>query len=95
MLPRSSLAWRCGPAPQRRHPAITGPDLRIILACDQGCQSGPAAAALHRFGLIRATDLDGGSAAWAAAGLPVIAPAASWPGPIRGSRLSGRVARTA
>ena len=73
-LPRNSLEWRCDPASQWRHPAIAGRDLRIIVVCDQGYQSSLAAATLHQFGLIHATDLDGGFAAWAAAGLPVIAP---------------------
>jgi rhodanese-related sulfurtransferase len=74
-LPRNSLEWRCDPASEWRHPAITGRDLRIILICDQGYQSSLAAATLQQLGLIHATDLDGGFTAWAAAGLPVIAPA--------------------
>ena len=73
-LPRNSLEWRCDPASQWRHPALAGRDLRIILVCDQGYQSSLVAATLHQFGLIHATDLDGGFTAWAAAGLPVIAP---------------------
>jgi len=75
VMPRNSLEWRCDPASQWRHPAITRRDLRIILICDQGYQSTLAAATLQQLGLIHATDLDGGFAAWAAAGLPVIAPA--------------------
>ena len=75
VLPRNSLEWRCDPASEWRHPAITGRDLHIILICNQGCQSSLAAAALQQLGLIHATDLDGGFTAWAAAGLPVIAPA--------------------
>ena len=50
------------------------PDLRSILICNQGYQSSLAAATLQQLGLINATDLDGGFTAWAAAGLPVIAP---------------------
>src|SRR5215831_14025259 len=75
VLPRNSLEWRCDPASKWRHPAITRRDLRIILICDQGYQSTLAAATLQQLGLIHATDLDGGFRAWAAAGLPVIAPA--------------------
>src|SRR5689334_23415318 len=75
VLPRNSLEWRCDPACQWRHPAITRRDLRIILICDQGYQSSLAAANLQQLGLSYATDLDGGFTAWAAAGLPVIAPA--------------------
>jgi rhodanese-related sulfurtransferase len=77
VLPRNSLEWRCDPASQWRHQAITRRDLHIILVCDQGYQSSLAAASLQRLGLIHATDLDGGFTAWAAAGLPVIAPAAA------------------
>jgi rhodanese-related sulfurtransferase len=76
VLPRNSLEWRCDPASESRHPAINRRDLRIILICNQGYQSTLAAATLQQFGLIHATDLDGGFSAWAAAGLPVIAPAA-------------------
>ena len=72
VLPRNSLEWRCDPACEWRHPAITRRDLRIILICNQGYQSSLAAATLQRLGLTRATDLDGGFTAWAAAGLPVI-----------------------
>jgi rhodanese-related sulfurtransferase len=72
LLPRNSLEWRCDPACEWRHPAITRRDLRIILVCDQGYQSSLAAVALQQLGLIHATDLDGGFTAWAAAGLPVM-----------------------
>jgi predicted DNA-binding transcriptional regulator YafY/rhodanese-related sulfurtransferase len=71
-LPRNSLEWRCDPASQWRHPAITRWDLRIILICNQGYQSSLAAANLQQLGLTHATDLDGGFTAWAAAGLPVV-----------------------
>jgi rhodanese-related sulfurtransferase len=74
VLPRNCLEWRCDPASQWRHPAITRRDLRIILICHQGYQSSLAAVTLQQLGLIHATDLDGGFTAWAAAGLPVIAP---------------------
>ncbi len=77
VIPRNSLEWRCDPASQWRHPAITRRDLHIILICDQGYQSSLAAATLQQLGLIHATDLDGGFTAWAAAGLPVIGPPAA------------------
>jgi rhodanese-related sulfurtransferase len=64
-------------------PAIARRDLRIILICNQGYQSSLAAATLQQFGLIHATDLDGGFTAWAAAGLPVITPGHSQPQPTR------------
>ena len=74
VLPRNCLEWRCDSASEWRHPAITRPDLRIILICNQGYQSSPAAATLQQLGLTHATDLDGGFTAWATAGLPVITP---------------------
>jgi rhodanese-related sulfurtransferase len=77
VLPRNSLEWRCDPASEWRHPAITRRDLHIILICNQGYQSTLAAATLQQLGLIHATDLDGGFTAWAAAGLPVIPAAAA------------------
>jgi rhodanese-related sulfurtransferase len=79
VLPRNCLEWRCDPASEWRHPAITRRDVRIILVCNQGYQSSLAAATLQKLGLIHATDLDGGFTAWAAAGLPVIGPGASRP----------------
>jgi rhodanese-related sulfurtransferase len=71
VLPRNALEWRCDPAGQCRHSALTGRDQRLILICQEGFQSSLAAAALQQLGLVNATDLDGGFAAWAAAGLPV------------------------
>ena len=71
VLPRNALEWRCDPAGRWRHPAMTGRDQRLILICQEGFQSSLAAATLQRLGLVHATDLDGGFAAWAAAGLPV------------------------
>jgi rhodanese-related sulfurtransferase len=71
VLPRNALEWRCDPAGRWRHPALTGPDQRLILVCQEGFGSSLAAAALQQLGLANATDLDGGFAAWAAAGLPV------------------------
>jgi rhodanese-related sulfurtransferase len=71
LLPRNALEWRCDPRGRWRHPAMTGRDQHLILICQEGFQSSLAAAALHRLGLVNATDLDGGFAAWALAGLPV------------------------
>ena len=71
LLPRNALEWRCDPAGQWRHPAISGRDQHLILICQEGFGSSLAAANLQRLGLVNATDLDGGFAAWAAAGLPV------------------------
>jgi rhodanese-related sulfurtransferase len=81
VVPRNSLEWRCDPASQWRHPAITHRDLHIILICHQGYQSSLAAAILQQLGLIYATDLDGGFTPWAAAGLPVISQPPAGHGP--------------
>jgi rhodanese-related sulfurtransferase len=71
LVPRNSLEWRCDPASQWRHPALTSRDQHLILICQEGFQSSLAAATLQLLGLANATDLDGGFTAWAAAGLPV------------------------
>jgi rhodanese-related sulfurtransferase len=83
VLPRNCLEWRCDPASEWRHPAITRRDVRLILICGQGYQSSLAAATLQQLGLTQATDLDGGFTAWAAAGLPVIGPRQQRPSPGR------------
>jgi rhodanese-related sulfurtransferase len=74
LLPRNALEWRCDPASRWRHPALAGWDQRLILICQEGFQSSLAAATLQQLGLVNATDLDGGFAAWTAAGLPVTRP---------------------
>ena len=79
VIERNVLEWRCDPTGQWRHPAITRRDQHLILICQEGFQSSLAAATLQRLGLVNATDIDGGFAAWAAAGLPVIAPYGSPP----------------
>src|ERR1700751_4846040 len=89
VVPRNSLEWRCDPASGWRHPAIIRRDLHIILICHQGYQSSLAAATLQQFGLIHATDLDGGFTAWVAAGLPVIASPATSPEPAGTHHLDG------
>ncbi len=44
----------------------------MIVVCSEGYASSLAAASLRELGLHRATDLDGGFVAWAAAGLPTL-----------------------
>jgi rhodanese-related sulfurtransferase len=46
-------------------------DTRVILVCRHGYSSSLAAAQLQELGFADATDVEGGFAAWAAAGLPV------------------------
>jgi rhodanese-related sulfurtransferase len=70
-IPRNVLEWRIDPASGHQHPALAGRENRVILICAEGCQSSLAAATLHELGFTGATDVAGGFAAWAAAGLPV------------------------
>ena len=81
VLARNMLKWRCDPASPWRDAAIRTRDQVIIVVCQEGFQSSLAAAALQRLGLRKATDLDGGFAAWREAGLPVVPPGVLQPGP--------------
>jgi rhodanese-related sulfurtransferase len=58
----SVVLWRLDPLPR---------DTRVVLICRHGCSSSLAAARLQELGFEAATDVDGGSEAWQAAGLPV------------------------
>jgi len=74
IVDRNVLEWRLDPASPDRLVAVRGYDQTIILFCSEGYASSLAAAALQEIGLVNATDLEGGFAAWAAAGLPVHCP---------------------
>jgi rhodanese-related sulfurtransferase len=74
IIERNVLEWRFDPASSARLP-VAGYDLAVIVMCSEGYTSSLAAAALRELGVHRATDLDGGYVAWAAAGLPVQASA--------------------
>ena len=80
VVARNVLEWRCDPASPWRDAAIRTRDQVIIVVCQEGFQSS-LAAALQRLGLRKATDLDGGFAAWREAGLPVVPPGVLQPGP--------------
>ncbi len=71
IMDRNVLEWRLDPTSAHRLPAISGHEQTIVLLCTEGYASSLAAAALQDLGLTNATDLEGGFAAWAAAGLPV------------------------
>ncbi len=62
-VPLSVLFWRT----ERLGPL----DRELVVVCNDGYSSSLAAATLQELGFERATDLDGGFRAWAAAGLPV------------------------
>lgn len=72
IVDRNVLEWRLDPASPHRLPEVTGHDQAIIIVCSEGYASSLAAGVLQDLGLRRATDLDGGFRAWAAAGLPVV-----------------------
>jgi phage tail sheath protein FI/rhodanese-related sulfurtransferase len=70
--PRNVLEWRLDPDSGHSDPALAGAlERRVIVVCDEGCQSSLAAATLQDLGFRGATDLVGGFQAWRAAGLPV------------------------
>jgi rhodanese-related sulfurtransferase len=72
IVERNVLEWRFDPASAARLPQA-GYDLHVVVFCSEGYTSSLAAAALQDLGVRRATDLEGGFAAWQAVGLPVVA----------------------
>ncbi|HUK67806.1 MAG TPA: rhodanese-like domain-containing protein [Streptosporangiaceae bacterium] len=76
VIERNVLEWRFDPASQAKLASVTGYDDRILVICSEGYTSSLAAVALQELGLAKATDIAGGFRAWAAAGLPVVAPPA-------------------
>jgi rhodanese-related sulfurtransferase len=71
VIDRNVLEWRLDPTSPDRIPEATGPDLRVVVVCNQGYSSSLAAHTLRRLGLHRATDLEGGFEAWRAQELPI------------------------
>jgi rhodanese-related sulfurtransferase len=74
VVERNVLEWRFDPASDARLPSVAGYGDRVIVICSKGYTSSLAAAALQDLGLGNATDVAGGFQAWAACGLPIIAP---------------------
>jgi len=70
VVERNVLEWRFDPRSAARLPIADRYDLPVIVFCQEGYTSSLAAAALHDLGLHQATDMIGGFAAWATAGLP-------------------------
>lgn len=70
-VPLSVLFWRLDPASGFDDPRLSDPTRRVVLLCADGYSSSLAAATLQDLGFARATDVVGGFAAWAAAGLPL------------------------
>jgi len=74
LIERNHLEWRLDPTSDARIPQASSHDVAVVVICQEGYSSSLAAASLQDIGLHRATDLAGGFAAWAAAGLPVTPP---------------------
>ena len=72
VIERNVLEWRLDPRSDARLSFATRYDLEMIITCQEGYTSSLAAASLQDLGLTRATDLNGGFAAWQAAGLPTL-----------------------
>ncbi len=70
VIERNHLEWRLDPASDARIAEATGYDVEVVVLCMEGYTSSLAADALRELGLHRAADVDGGFAAWKAAGLP-------------------------
>ncbi len=80
VIERNVLEWRLDPRGPDRLPIISDHDRVIVVICSEGYASSFAAASLRQLGHRHATDVIGGFAAWRAAGLPVLRPAAGHPG---------------
>jgi rhodanese-related sulfurtransferase len=65
LVERNVLEWRFDPASDARLP-IADYDLQVIVLCQEGYTSSLAAASLQDLGVLRATDVIGGYAAWRA-----------------------------
>lgn len=72
--PRTVLEWRVALDAPLRRSEIHSLDQRLVVVCNEGFSSSLGARSLQRLGFQRATDLIGGVAAWAAAGLPLVEP---------------------
>jgi rhodanese-related sulfurtransferase len=70
IVERNHLEWRLHPASSARVPAAVDGQ-RWVVVCAEGYTSSLAADALNSIG-VPATDLIGGIAAWAEAGLPLV-----------------------
>ena len=71
IVERNVLEWRFDPSSDARLD-IAAYDLEVIVLCQEGYTSSLAAVALQDLGIRRATDVDGGFAAWRIAGLPSV-----------------------
>lgn len=70
VVERNVLEWRFDPLSDTRLPEATGHDIQVVVLCQEGYTSSLAAASLQDLGLHRATDVNGGFAAWETGGFP-------------------------
>jgi rhodanese-related sulfurtransferase len=70
-FPRNHLEWRVDPSSEWAHPAVSDPDMQIVLMCNEGYATSLAAVTLLDMGFSRATDMVDGFDGWRAAGLPI------------------------
>jgi rhodanese-related sulfurtransferase len=77
IVERNDLEWRLDPRGSHRLSEAEDADRTVVIMCQEGYASSMAAASLISLGRPHTTDLDGGFAAWRAAGLPTRAPATS------------------
>lgn len=70
IIERNVLEWRFDPRCEARLAIADRYDSKIIVYCQEGYTSSLAAASLQEMGLLNATDIIGGYAAWRDAGLP-------------------------
>ena len=75
IVERNDLEWRLDPRGSHRLPEADDADRTVVIMCQEGYASSLAAASLISLGRRHTTDLDGGFAAWKAAGLPTRPPA--------------------
>ncbi|KAI0631429.1 hypothetical protein C8Q77DRAFT_1126705 [Trametes polyzona] len=86
VVERNVLEWRFDPRCAYRLPIADRYDLRVIVFCQESYTSSLAAASLHDLGLLNATDMIGGYAAWKEAGLPDEVEVSSTAPPTEGRR---------
>ena len=70
-VPRTVLEWRLDPDSPHRNAYACDLETRVVVVCADGYSSSLAAASLQDIGLVNATDIIGGFAAWKTSGLPV------------------------
>ncbi len=70
IIERNNLEWRLDPFGTHRIAEAADADRVVVVMCQEGYASSLAAASLIALGRPNSCDLDGGYAAWKAAGLP-------------------------